>query len=91
MVDSDPAEVARVVATHAFSAWYVCHEAVPHLLDALSFDQHHHVLGGSGVPAVDEATAVHRGQARRWLRPRVCVQAEEETGYDEPHRRAQAP
>lgn len=31
VVDSDPAEIARVVGTHAFSAWYVCHEAVPHL------------------------------------------------------------
>jgi NAD(P)-dependent dehydrogenase (short-subunit alcohol dehydrogenase family) len=31
VVDSDPAEFERVVRTHAFGAWYVCHEAVPHL------------------------------------------------------------
>jgi NAD(P)-dependent dehydrogenase (short-subunit alcohol dehydrogenase family) len=29
--DSDPAEMERVVRTHAFGAWYLCHEAVPHL------------------------------------------------------------
>src|SRR5690606_34652119 len=28
---SDPAEMERVVRTHAFGAWYLCHEAVPHL------------------------------------------------------------
>jgi NAD(P)-dependent dehydrogenase (short-subunit alcohol dehydrogenase family) len=33
VVDSDPAEFERVVRTHAFGAWYVCHEAVPHLRD----------------------------------------------------------
>jgi NAD(P)-dependent dehydrogenase (short-subunit alcohol dehydrogenase family) len=31
VVDSDPAEFERVVRTHAFGAWYLCHEAVPHL------------------------------------------------------------
>jgi NAD(P)-dependent dehydrogenase (short-subunit alcohol dehydrogenase family) len=31
VVDSDPAEFERVVRTHAFGAWFVCHEAVPHL------------------------------------------------------------
>lgn len=31
VVDSDPAEFERVVRTHAFGAWYICHEAVPHL------------------------------------------------------------
>jgi NAD(P)-dependent dehydrogenase (short-subunit alcohol dehydrogenase family) len=31
VVDTEPDEVARVVGTHAFGAWYVCHEAVPHL------------------------------------------------------------
>lgn len=29
--DSDPAEMERVVRTHAFGAWYLCHEAIPHL------------------------------------------------------------
>lgn len=31
VVASDPAEMERVVRTHAFGAWYVCKEAVPHL------------------------------------------------------------
>jgi NAD(P)-dependent dehydrogenase (short-subunit alcohol dehydrogenase family) len=31
VVDSEPAEFERVVRTHAFGAWYLCHEAVPHL------------------------------------------------------------
>ena len=31
VVDSDPLEMERVVRTHAFGAWYLCHEAVPHL------------------------------------------------------------
>jgi NAD(P)-dependent dehydrogenase (short-subunit alcohol dehydrogenase family) len=31
VADSDPAELGRVVGTHAFGAWYVCHDAVPHL------------------------------------------------------------
>lgn len=31
VADGDPAEMERVVRTHAFGAWYVCHEAVPHL------------------------------------------------------------
>src|SRR5215210_138522 len=30
VVDSDPAEFERVVRTHAFGAWYLCHEAAPH-------------------------------------------------------------
>lgn len=31
VVASDPAEMERVVRTHAFGAWYICKEAVPHL------------------------------------------------------------
>ncbi len=31
VVDSDPEEFERVVRTHAFGAWYLCHEVVPHL------------------------------------------------------------
>ncbi|MDH4146954.1 MAG: SDR family oxidoreductase [Acidimicrobiia bacterium] len=31
VADSEPAEFERVVHTHAFGAWYLCHEAVPHL------------------------------------------------------------
>jgi 3-oxoacyl-[acyl-carrier protein] reductase len=31
VADSEPAEFERVVRTHAFGAWYLCHEAVPHL------------------------------------------------------------
>ena len=29
--DSDPAEMERVVRTHAFGAWYLCHELIPHM------------------------------------------------------------
>lgn len=31
VADSDHKEMERVVSTHAFGAWYLCHEAVPHL------------------------------------------------------------
>jgi NAD(P)-dependent dehydrogenase (short-subunit alcohol dehydrogenase family) len=31
VVESDPLEMERVVRTHAFGAWYMCKEAVPHL------------------------------------------------------------
>jgi NAD(P)-dependent dehydrogenase (short-subunit alcohol dehydrogenase family) len=31
VAQTDPAEFERVVRTHAFGAWYVCKEAVPHL------------------------------------------------------------